>query len=46
MTRIDVPTPLDLNCTAVRHPDGWFEIRENGNGDGWIRTGSPVWIEM
>jgi hypothetical protein len=46
MTSIDVYSEPYLNCTAFRHPDGWYEIRENDNTDGWIRTGRPVWIEQ
>jgi hypothetical protein len=45
MTRIDVYTAPKLNCTALHRPDGWYEIRENDNADGWIRTGRPVAIE-
>jgi len=45
MTHIDVRSTIDLNCTAVVHPDGRYEIRENGNRDGWIRTGRPVPVE-
>jgi len=46
MTRIDVPTDPTPNCTAVRYPDGWYEIREHDNADGWIRTGRPVLVEL
>jgi len=46
MTHIDVHTTPDLNCTAVVRRDGWYEIRENGNADGWIRTGRPVLVEL
>jgi len=42
VTHIDVHTTPDLNCTAVVRRDGWYEIRENGNADGWIRAASPV----
>jgi hypothetical protein len=45
MTRSDVSTAPNLNCTAFYHPDGWYEIRENDNADGWIRTGYPVSVE-
>jgi len=42
MIRIDGPFAPTLNCTAIRYSDGRYEIRENG----WIRTESPVWVEM
>jgi hypothetical protein len=45
MIRIDDPFAPTLNCTAIRYSDGRYEIRENDNADGWIRTVSPVWIE-
>jgi hypothetical protein len=46
MTHTDVYATPDLNCTAVVHPDGRYEIRENDNADGWIRTDSPVPVEL
>jgi hypothetical protein len=46
MTRINIHIAPKLNCTACYHPDGWYEIRENDNADGWIRTGTPVLMEL
>jgi hypothetical protein len=29
----------------VHYTDGWIEIRETGNKDGWIAIDTPEWIE-
>ena len=31
---------------SVHYEDGWIEIREDGNAEGWIATDSPMWIEL
>ena len=30
---------------TVHYKDGWLEIREDGNSDGWIATDTPVWVD-
>jgi hypothetical protein len=30
---------------TVYHDDGWIEIREETNPDGWIATDTPVCVE-
>ncbi len=32
--------------TAMYCHDGWFEIREEENPEGWIATDSPVWVPL
>ncbi|WP_269844111.1 hypothetical protein [Halegenticoccus soli] len=34
----------DGRFTALYCTDGWFEIREDGNPEGWIATDAAVWI--
>jgi hypothetical protein len=31
---------------SVHYKDGWLEIREDGNADGWIATDTPAWVEL
>jgi hypothetical protein len=31
---------------SVHYEDGWLEIREDGNAEGWIATDDPMWIEL
>ena len=31
---------------SVHYEDGWLEIREDGNPEGWIATDDPAWIEL
>jgi hypothetical protein len=46
MTRNDhTGTGPDGHCEAFQHPDGWYEIREADNVDGWLRTDGPVPLE-
>jgi hypothetical protein len=45
MTHTDTPIDTDWNCMALRYPNGWYEIREVNNAEGWLRTGQPVWAE-
>jgi hypothetical protein len=32
--------------SSVHYEDGWLEIREDGNDEGWIATDTPTWIEL
>ena len=31
---------------SVQYEDGWLEIREDGNPEGWIAIDDPAWIEL